>query len=307
MTMHNFSLGYQTWAAHDKTNKMSVRPVKTQISLSISPVWSESSLSTWRKLGSLAIHWVRSKDSDQTGQMPRLIWDFAGRSHFVGFDMRRLTFLHNFWLIKNRHKTLNLFSGLNINSLCTIYKYFCTKIQCSKCDPPKTVSFSALGLNKYLPSIYQHILDLIQTLKVKSGQNTNHKTEFNIPRIKAPLFYFTEIQLSLMLMRYRKNAKNSDTRKIRRSHPRIWTRWLCRRVMHPNDADRLANSVDPDQEQSDLRLHCLPKSYLSENFGSLRYILYQLHRPPGFHYFQENDSQSHNISVVKYFSKISKG
>ena len=31
---------------HDKTNKMSVRPAKTQISLSIRPVWSESSLCT---------------------------------------------------------------------------------------------------------------------------------------------------------------------------------------------------------------------------------------------------------------------
>ena len=30
---------------HDKTNKMSVRPAKTQISLGIRSVWSESSLS----------------------------------------------------------------------------------------------------------------------------------------------------------------------------------------------------------------------------------------------------------------------
>ena len=29
---------------HDKTNKMSVRPAKIQISLRIRPVWSESSL-----------------------------------------------------------------------------------------------------------------------------------------------------------------------------------------------------------------------------------------------------------------------
>ena len=36
---------------HDKTNKMAVRPSKTQISLGIRPVWSESSLSAWRKLG----------------------------------------------------------------------------------------------------------------------------------------------------------------------------------------------------------------------------------------------------------------
>ena len=31
------------------------------------------------------------------------------------------------------------------------------------------------------------------------------------------------------------------------------------RVMVPKDADRNANSVDPDQEQYDLGLHCLPR------------------------------------------------
>ena len=65
---------------HDKTNKMSVRPAKTQISLGIRPVWSESSLFAWRKLGPLATHWAHSDDSDQTGRMPRLIWVFAGRT-----------------------------------------------------------------------------------------------------------------------------------------------------------------------------------------------------------------------------------
>ena len=49
-------------------------------SLGIHPVWSESSLSAWKKLGSLATHWAHSEDSDQTGQMPRLIWVFAGRT-----------------------------------------------------------------------------------------------------------------------------------------------------------------------------------------------------------------------------------
>ena len=29
--------------------------------------------------------------------------------------------------------------------------------------------------------------------------------------------------------------------------------------MSPNAADGMANSVDPDQEQSDLGLHCLPR------------------------------------------------
>ena len=63
---------------HDKTNKMSVRPAKTQISLDIRPIWSASSLSAWRKLGSLATHWANSEDYDQTGRMPRMIWVFAG-------------------------------------------------------------------------------------------------------------------------------------------------------------------------------------------------------------------------------------
>ena len=57
-----------------------LRPAKSQISLGIRPVWSETSLSAWRKLGSLATHWAHSEDSDQTGWMPRLIWVFAGRT-----------------------------------------------------------------------------------------------------------------------------------------------------------------------------------------------------------------------------------
>ena len=63
-----------------KPTKWHVRPAKTQICLGFCPVWSESLLSAWRKLGSLATQWAHSKDSDQTGQMPRLIWDFAGRT-----------------------------------------------------------------------------------------------------------------------------------------------------------------------------------------------------------------------------------
>ena len=94
---------------HDKTNKVTVRPTQTQISLGIRTVWSESSLSAWRKLGSLATHWAHSEDSDQTGWMPRLIWVFAGRTcHFVGFVMRRLISCCNvakLWKCKGAIKT----------------------------------------------------------------------------------------------------------------------------------------------------------------------------------------------------------
>ena len=76
-----------------KSTKWPVHPAKTQISLGIRPVWSESLLSAWRELGSLATHWAHSKDSDQTGRMPRLIWVFAGRTcQFGGFVMRWLIY-----------------------------------------------------------------------------------------------------------------------------------------------------------------------------------------------------------------------
>ena len=76
-----------------KPTKWHVRPAKTQISLGIRPVWSESLLCTqWVAKDPSFLH-VDSKDSDQTGWMPRLIWVFTGRTcHFVGFVMRRLIF-----------------------------------------------------------------------------------------------------------------------------------------------------------------------------------------------------------------------
>ena len=56
-----------------KTNKMSVRPAKTQISLGIRPVCSESSLfAQWVDKDPSFLH-VDSEHSDQTGRMPRLI------------------------------------------------------------------------------------------------------------------------------------------------------------------------------------------------------------------------------------------
>ena len=86
---------------HDKTNNVAVRPAKTQISLGIRPVWSESSLSTWRQLGSLATHWMHSEDwSDWADAQADLSLRWA-HTHFVGFVMS--------WLI----------------SICLLYHVFC--------------------------------------------------------------------------------------------------------------------------------------------------------------------------------------
>ena len=90
-----FGISYMTFQIeprHDKTNKMAVRPAKTQISLGIRPVWSESSLSAWRKLGPLATHWAHSDDSNQTERMPRLSLRWV-HTRFVGFVMSWLNYL----------------------------------------------------------------------------------------------------------------------------------------------------------------------------------------------------------------------
>ena len=63
-----------------------VRPAKTQISLGIHPVWSDSLPSAQWVAKDLRFLHADSEDSDQTGRMPRMIWVFAGcKCHFVGF------------------------------------------------------------------------------------------------------------------------------------------------------------------------------------------------------------------------------
>ena len=63
-----------------KPTKWHVRPAKTQISLGIRPVWSESSLCAEWVAKDPSFPHVDSEDAGQTGRMPRLIWVFAGRT-----------------------------------------------------------------------------------------------------------------------------------------------------------------------------------------------------------------------------------
>ena len=46
--------------------------------------------------------------------------------------------------------------------------------------------------------------------------------------------------------------------------------WLYHRVMSPNDAGGMENSVDPDQTAVWSRSALFAQAYLSENLGSLR-------------------------------------
>ena len=74
--------------------------------------------------------------------------------------------------------------------------------------------------------------------------------------------------------KYRKFPNYSDTQNICCNHSKIWTMWLYHRVMNPNDADRMANSGDPDQTAPLGAVWSGPalfaQAYLSENLGSLR-------------------------------------
>ena len=74
----DFAVRTQYEPPHDKTNNVVLRPAKTQISLGIHPVWSESSLSAQWVAKDPSFLQADSEDSDQTGRMPRLIWVFAG-------------------------------------------------------------------------------------------------------------------------------------------------------------------------------------------------------------------------------------
>ena len=90
-TSCSFIIDSTVWAVTWQTNKMTVRPAKTQISLGIRPVWSESSLSAWRKPGSFATHSAHSKGwSDWADAQADLSLCWA-HSHFVGFVLSRLS------------------------------------------------------------------------------------------------------------------------------------------------------------------------------------------------------------------------
>ena len=94
---------------HDKTNKMTVRPAKSQISLDIRQVWSDSSLcAQWVAKDPSFLH-ADSEDSDQTGRMPRLIRVFAGHTcHFVGFVKRQLIFFKQLLVLHGLEGTQHL-------------------------------------------------------------------------------------------------------------------------------------------------------------------------------------------------------
>ena len=110
-----------------KDTFLHVRPARTQISLRIRAVWSESSLFARRNVASFLPKNAASEDSDQTARMRRLVWIFAGRTCP---RVRFLTLRCNWcWLIKmdgeNRQVRTPLISHgiICVTQLCDMKGY----------------------------------------------------------------------------------------------------------------------------------------------------------------------------------------
>ena len=77
--------------SHDKTNKVTYVPNEDSDQPGHPPLWSEASLCIVWVAKDLSFLHMDREVPDQTGQKPRLIWVFTGRTcHFAGFVMRRL-------------------------------------------------------------------------------------------------------------------------------------------------------------------------------------------------------------------------
>ena len=111
-----------------KPTKWSVHQAKIQISLGIGSVWSESLLCAQWVAKDLTFLHADSEDFDQTGQMPRLIWVFAGRTcHFVGFVMRRLKCSKGFGqtgMLNNADPHLIMVCTV-CHSVCIFWAHYC--------------------------------------------------------------------------------------------------------------------------------------------------------------------------------------
>ena len=122
---------------------MTVHTAKSQISLGIHSVWSESVLCAQRVAKDPWFHLADSEDFDQTGRMPRLIWVFAGHTRqFVGFVMRQFIYIlpcpttlkTSFLMTWLKYKLCQENSDLSIIQFMTIpmYMYLGSRIGSAK-------------------------------------------------------------------------------------------------------------------------------------------------------------------------------
>ena len=108
-----------------KPTKWYVRRAKTQISLGISPVWLESLLSAWRKLGSLATHWAHSEDSESSLGAQSFCWFCHEAGHSIHFTwavprMRAAPKMTMLWMFVPMHVLVWCICLLSLNAVSNI-------------------------------------------------------------------------------------------------------------------------------------------------------------------------------------------
>ena len=113
--MFPWCIGCSNAPRHNKTNKMSVRPAKTQISLRSG--WSESSLCSPLVAKDPSFLHADSEDSDQSGRMPRSESMLGAHSlcwfcHVAAQMLRGVQFDH---FLPNIHKIPNKWNKLHSN------------------------------------------------------------------------------------------------------------------------------------------------------------------------------------------------
>ena len=74
--------------------------------------------------------------------------------------------------------------------------------------------------------------------------------------------YFKIMQFFTRNLVYCKFPKYLDTQKFCCNHSKIWTMWLYHRVMSPNDAGGIANSVDPDHSTTSTAFYEIKLNFL---------------------------------------------
>ena len=92
----------QHWASAWQNQQNDLCAPQRQISLGIRPLWSEPLLcALWVAKDAMLLQ-ADSEDSDQTGQMPRLIWVFTRHTSFCWFchALAQLSFIQFLWKLQ---------------------------------------------------------------------------------------------------------------------------------------------------------------------------------------------------------------
>ena len=115
----------------DKANYGPVCPAKTQISLGIHPIWSESSLSVWRRFGPLATHKAYSEDWSDEADLS-LCWVRRSYCWFCDVLAQMLSVWMHYSMVKPLCTNLGwlqqIFSGVRIFRTFTVF-HFSTSIR----------------------------------------------------------------------------------------------------------------------------------------------------------------------------------